>query len=180
MGPLISLFWASGDVCLGFKARVDPSFACYFTSLPDSSSLVQHLLASWKFAWQLILTSIGRPRTHKRIFSAFLIVERLLKLVTHHIVNFPIVPECRPGEARNSTTDQCYRCPRGTYTNVVESQECTSCPEGQTTLFDRSQSDSCYDSKEIVICFLHFEFHPSSPRDYIVYCCEWDSFFKIC
>ena len=29
MGPLIPLFWTSGDISLGFKARVDPLLACF-------------------------------------------------------------------------------------------------------------------------------------------------------
>ena len=33
MGPLILLFWTSGNVSPGFKARVDPSLACFVTCM---------------------------------------------------------------------------------------------------------------------------------------------------
>ena len=55
VGPLLYLFWTSGDVCLGFQARVDPH-ACMLHRLhateSSDSPLVWHLLTSWQPAWR--------------------------------------------------------------------------------------------------------------------------------
>ena len=57
VGPLIPLFWTSGDVSSGFQSQSGqryPSFVeVYMLHIPWDSPLVQHLLTSWWPAWQL-------------------------------------------------------------------------------------------------------------------------------
>ena len=51
MGPLIFLFWTSGDICSGFQ-RQGGILALMLSCL---ASLVQHLLTSWWATWQQCL-----------------------------------------------------------------------------------------------------------------------------
>ena len=49
---------------------------------------------------------------------------------------------------RNSTTGgECRPCPRRTYSDVIDSPHCTSCPAGETTRLDSSRSSDCHTSK---------------------------------
>ena len=56
-GPLIPLFWTSGDICPGFQSQ-GRSLACVLSHLhtrdASDSSLVRHLPTSWQPAWQPI------------------------------------------------------------------------------------------------------------------------------
>ena len=58
MGPLIPLLWTSGDVCPGVQSK-GGSLACMLCHLcatySSNSPLVQHLLTSWRYTWQLNL-----------------------------------------------------------------------------------------------------------------------------
>ena len=68
VGPLIPLFWTSGDVCPVFQSQ-GGSLACRLCCLhamdSSDSPLVQHLLTSCRPAWQLAeigyWDSIERP-----------------------------------------------------------------------------------------------------------------------
>ena len=70
VGPLISMFWTSGDVSSGFKARVGSALfalggGIWVTlHIPWDSPLVLHLLTSWQPAW---LLSWSLPHTCKGI-----------------------------------------------------------------------------------------------------------------
>ena len=43
----------------------------------------------------------------------------------------------------------CVRCPRGTYSDILESTQCTSCPEGRTTSYTGSRISDCHQCKEL-------------------------------
>ena len=57
LGPLIPLFWTSGDVSSGFQSQSgQPYSSCveaYMLYVPWDSPLVWHLPTSWEPAWQL-------------------------------------------------------------------------------------------------------------------------------
>ena len=40
---------------------------------------------------------------------------------------------CSQGYFKDSTTNECKACPRGTFSDQVNAASCTSCPEGKTT-----------------------------------------------
>ena len=58
VGPLIPLFWTSGDICPGFQS-LGGSLACMLCHLHAMNSwdspLVWHLLTSWQPAWQPVM-----------------------------------------------------------------------------------------------------------------------------
>ena len=68
-GPLIPLFWISGDICPGFHTQcgsVDPlaCLLCHSHATESSDSpLVQHLLISWQPVW---LPNSSHPHTCKQ------------------------------------------------------------------------------------------------------------------
>ena len=82
VGPLIPLFWTSGDIYPGFQSQVG-SLACMLPCLCTTDSwdspLVQHLLTSWWPAWQPVVFStcyicsrgrmLGFDRETSRIIS---------------------------------------------------------------------------------------------------------------
>ena len=44
--------------------------------------------------------------------------------------------ECKKGYKRDADSDDCAKCPTGTYSDTLGAASCTSCPEGQTTGHD--------------------------------------------
>ena len=56
LGPLIPLFWTSGDISSGFKSQSGQPYLhlaeAYMLHVSWDSLLVQHLLTSWWLAWQ--------------------------------------------------------------------------------------------------------------------------------
>ena len=57
MGPLIPLFWTSGDVSYGFQNQSGQPYSCsvetYVLCISWDSALVWHLRTSWWPPWQL-------------------------------------------------------------------------------------------------------------------------------
>ena len=53
---------------------------------------------------------------------------------------------CSPGYFKDSTTNECKACPKGTFSDEVDATSCTSCPEGQTTSGDGNTE--CREGKE--------------------------------
>ena len=51
---------------------------------------------------------------------------------------------CQPGTARNSTTGECYRCPRGTFSAGLENNQCTLCPEGKSSREGSDDPEDCH------------------------------------
>ena len=56
LGPLIPLFWTSGDVSAGFQSQRGQPYShlaeAYMLYVPCDSPLVQNLPTSWQPAWQ--------------------------------------------------------------------------------------------------------------------------------
>ena len=62
--------------------------------------------------------------------------------------------ECELGYSKDG--NECVRGPYGTYSDTLDSDSCTSCPEGHTTIIDRAHSaDVCF-GKEDTFLFLIF------------------------
>ena len=57
VGPLIPLFWTSGDVSSGFQSQSGQAYLslaeAYMLHVPWDSPVVWHLPTSWWLAWQL-------------------------------------------------------------------------------------------------------------------------------
>ena len=53
---------------------------------------------------------------------------------------------CSPGYFKDSTTNECKACPKGTFSDEVDATSCASCPEGQTTSGDGNTE--CREGKE--------------------------------
>ena len=45
-----------------------------------------------------------------------------------------ILAECCEGYRRDADSGDCVACPKGTYSDMIDGDSCTSCPEGKTTL----------------------------------------------
>ena len=57
--------------------------------------------------------------------------------------------ECTEGYFKDSTTNECKKCPKGTFRNEVGATSCTSCPEGQTTSGEGKTAQSqCRNGKD--------------------------------
>ena len=49
---------------------------------------------------------------------------------------------------RDADSGDCVKCPRGTYTDMLDASSCTSCPEGQTTVDEGANEASlCFGKK---------------------------------
>ena len=65
VGPLIPLFWTSGDVCPGFQSQGGSRLHAFLpASYSSDSPLVWHLLTAWQPAWRPVTlpTCISRGR----------------------------------------------------------------------------------------------------------------------
>ena len=61
-----------------------------------------------------------------------------IKLIT-------MVLECHQSYMRDADSGDCVACPKGTYSDTVDVDSCSSCPEGQTTVNAASYDASlCY------------------------------------
>ena len=77
---------------------------------------------------------------------------------------------CIPGYFRSTMFGNfnCVRCPRGTYSDILEATHCTPCPQGQTTSFTGSRSYHCHECNALLIYFcklqlLNINMHLAQP-----------------
>ena len=60
-----------------------------------------------------------------------------------------IFVECKEGYMRDADSENCVKCPVGTYCDTPDAASCTSCPEGKTTRSDGTNSASKCVGKKI-------------------------------